>query len=321
VLPQQTGPADPRLIVGSKTADDAGVFRLDARRALVQTVDFFTPIVDDPYTFGQIAAANALSDVYAMGGRPLTALNVMGMPEEAVSHAEIREMLRGGEAKVREAGCLVVGGHSIKNPEPVYGLSVTGLVNPLRLITNAAARAGDVLVLTKPLGTGIVTTAIKRGLCTPALAARTVSSMKMLNDVGAELGERRWVRAGTDVTGFGLLGHLGSLCRASGVGAEVDAGAVPAFSRKVKELIRDGCVPGGTKANLEACTEWTDWGAGVSDVDRLLLADAQTSGGLLVCVPRRHLDAVVQMLRSRKPGLAAVIGQITRGPQGRIRVL
>ncbi|MFM1943342.1 MAG: hypothetical protein RI897_2324 [Verrucomicrobiota bacterium] len=308
------------MIVGSNTADDAGVFRLDAGRALVQTVDFFTPIVDDPYTFGQIAAANALSDVYAMGGRPLTALNVMGMPEGAVSAGDIRAILRGGEAKVREAGCVMVGGHTIKNPEPVYGLSVTGLVNPGRLITNAAARPGDLLVLTKPLGTGIVTTAIKRGISVVSLEKRAVAWMRMLNDVGPDLAEKRWVRAGTDVTGFGLLGHLGSLCRASGVGAEIEATAVPAISKQVRGLIQEGCVPGGTKLNLETCEEWTEWGSGVTEVDKVLLSDAQTSGGLLLCVPRRHLDSVIRSIMLRRQRVAAVVGRIVRSPKGRIRV-
>jgi len=311
---------DPRLLVEAHTADDAGVVRLDAKRALVQTVDFFTPIVDDPYTYGQIAAANALSDVYAMGGRPLTALNVVGMPEESVPPATIRKILCGGASKVREAGCLLVGGHSIKNPEPVYGLSVTGLVHPRRLITNAAARAGDRLVLTKPLGTGIVTTAIKRGKCLPRLERRTIALMRQLNCVGAELGERRLVRAGTDVTGFGLLGHLGSLCRASGVGAELAAAAVPAIAGEVRELIRAGCVPGGTQDNLRTANDWTDWARDVSEPERLLLADAQTSGGLLLCVPSRRLSEVLVLLRQHRTACAAVIGRIVHSHRGGIRV-
>jgi len=297
------------------------VVRLDAKRALVQTLDFFTPIVDDPYTYGQIAAANALSDVYAMGGRPLTALNIVGMPEDSVPPAVIRTILRGGAAKVREAGCLLVGGHSIKNPEPIYGLSVTGLVHPCRLITNTAARPGDGLLLTKPLGTGIVTTAIKRGKCPPALARRAIALMRELNRAGAELAERRLVRAGTDVTGFGLLGHLSSLCRASSVGAEVMASAVPIIRREVKDLIAAGCVPGGTRDNLRTTNDWTDWAAGVSEVDQLLLADAQTSGGLLLCVPPRRMAQVLRVLRDYRTACAAVIGQIVPLRRARIRVV
>jgi L-seryl-tRNA(Ser) seleniumtransferase len=201
---------DPNLLVGSATADDAGVYRIGRDRALVQTVDFFTPIVDDPFAYGQIAATNALSDVYAMGGRPLTALNIMGVPEELVPPEVIREILRGGAAKAKEAGCALLGGHTIRNPEPIYGLAVTGLVAPSRMMTNAAARPGDRLVLTKPLGTGIVTTGIKRGLTPPALARRTIALMSRLNTVGADVAERKLCRAGVDVTGFGLLGHLAS---------------------------------------------------------------------------------------------------------------
>src|SRR5947207_6472679 len=197
---------DPNLLVGTATADDAGVYRIDRDRALVQTVDFFTPIVDDPFVYGQIAAANALSDVYAMGGRPLTALNLMGVPTDIVPPKIINAILRGGAAKVKEAKCVLVGGHTIRNPEPVYGLSVTGLVNPRRMITNAGARPGDLLVLTKPLGTGIITTGIKRGLSSTALARAVAEFMCRLNVPGAELAERRLVCAGTDVTGYGLLG-------------------------------------------------------------------------------------------------------------------
>jgi selenide,water dikinase len=312
---------DARLLVDASTADDAGVVRLDAKRALVQTLDFFTPIVDDPYLYGQIAAANALSDVYAMGGRPLTALNVVGMPEESVPARLIRTILRGGAAKVLEAGCLLVGGHSIKNPEPIYGLSVTGLVHPRRLITNSEARPGDLLVLTKPLGTGIATTAIKRGKCPLRLERRAIALMRQLNCVGAELAKHRLVRAGTDVTGFGLLGHLGSLCRASKVGAELTAKAVPAIDAEVKNLIAAGCVPGGTKENLRTANDWTDWAVGVSTVDHLLLADAQTSGGLLLCVSARHLQAVLRTLKDHRTACAAVVGHIVADAKTRIWVV
>src|SRR5216117_1639138 len=218
---------DPNLLVGAAIADDAGVYRIDRDRALVQTVDFFTPIVDDPFVYGQIAAANALSDVYAMGGRPLTAMNLLGVPTDVVPLKVINTILRGGAAKVKEAKCVLVGGHTIRNPEPIYGLAVTGLVHPRRMITNAGARPGDLLVLTKPLGTGIITTGIKRGITPTRLARKAVAVMCELNTVGAELAERGLVRAGTDVTGFGLLGHLGSMCRASRVGAEIHARQLP----------------------------------------------------------------------------------------------
>ncbi len=299
----------PDLLVGSATSDDAGVFRLDSTRALVQTVDFFTPIVDEPYLFGQIAAANALSDVYAMGGRPLTAMNVLGMPTERISPEQIAEILRGGAEKVREAGCVLLGGHSIENPEPVYGLSVTGLVHPDRYLTNARGVAGDLLVLTKPLGTGIISTAIKRELCSAELAAAAVEVMCTLNTPGAELAEKGWVRAATDITGFGLLGHLASLSRESGVTALIRPSQLPVIDAVVWDLIREGCVPGGTRRNLEGATR-VSWGSGVEDAARVLLADAQTSGGLLLCVPEARLDSVLAFLESVGARARAVIGEL-----------
>jgi selenide,water dikinase len=225
------------ILVGSATADDAGVFRIDRARALVQTVDFFTPIVDDPFAYGQIAAANALSDVFAMGGRPITALNIMGIPVGLVSGKTIATILRGGLEKAHEVGCAIIGGHTIRNPEPVYGLAVTGVVSPKKMLTNAKARPGDRLVLTKPLGTGIATTGIKRGLTSRALARAVIALMSRVNTVGADLAERGLVRAASDVTGFGLLGHLASLCRASGVSAEIFARDVPVISEELIELI------------------------------------------------------------------------------------
>ena len=315
VLRQLPHTTDPNLLVGSATADDAGVYRLDATRALVQTTDFFTPIVDDPYAYGQIAAANALSDVYAMGGRPITAMNLLGMPTDKVPPEVIRRILKGGATKVKQAGCALVGGHSIRNPEPIYGLAVTGLVHPKRLITNASARAGDVLVLTKPLGTGIATTGIKRGLASEALARKATRVMSTLNLAGAELAERRLVKAGTDITGFGLLGHLASLCRASGVCAEINAEALPVISPEILSLIGQGSVPGGTRANLETADAVVDWN-NATEAIRLLLADAQTSGGLLLCVPPRKLADVLEVLTSLRTPARQIIGTIRRATRG-----
>ena len=274
-------------------------------------MDFFTPIVDDPYAYGQIAAANSLSDVYAMGGRPLTAMNVMGIPADKVPPETIRQILRGGAAKAKEAGCALVGGHTIRNPEPVYGLSVTGLVNPKRMMTNANARPGDLLVLTKPLGTGIATTGIKRGLTSARLEKKVITVMRQLNGVGAELAERGLVKAATDVTGFGLLGHLASMCRASGVGAEVVAEDVPALSPEVFNLIAKDCVPGGSRGNLEYIEGTVDWGD-TNEAHKVLLTDAQTSGGLLLCVPPRNLDTVRTLLIRRRTVSSAVIGRVVR---------
>jgi selenide,water dikinase len=304
------------VLVNSDTADDAGIYRLDRNRALVQTVDFFTPIVDDPYAYGQIAAANALSDVFAMGGRPLTALNIMGFPTDLVSPKTITSILRGGCEKAAEVGCAIIGGHSIRNPEPIYGLAVTGLVSPKQMLTNAKARAGDLLVLTKPLGTGIATTGIKRGLTSRALARKTVALMSKINSVGAKLAERGLVRAATDVTGFGLMGHLASMCRASDVSAKVDPERVPIIDHEIVDLIRRGCVPGGTRDNLKLARETVDWKK-TNQPRRILLCDAQTSGGLLLSVAPRHLNAVLALLKRNGAPSTAVIGQITR-PQKRL---
>jgi selenide,water dikinase len=317
-LPQQT--SDTNLLVGSNTADDAGVYRVRGNLALVQTVDFFTPVVDDAYDFGQIAAANALSDVYAMGGRPLTALNLLAVPENKVSPATIAAILRGGAVKTTEAGCALVGGHTIRNPEPIYGLAVTGVVDPRKMMTNAAARAGDVLVLTKPLGTGVATTAIKRGLASRGLIRRVTAVMKRLNTEGHELASKGWVKAATDVTGFGLVGHLGSLCKASGVGAQIDAAQVPLLSREIIPLLEQDCVPGGTKSNVAGAAETTEFEADVPTSVRTLLADAQTSGGLLLCVAPRRLKDVLDLLKRNRTPAAAVVGRIIRDPRSRIIV-
>jgi selenide, water dikinase len=306
-------------LVGAATGDDAGVYRIDRNRALVQTTDFFTPIVDDPFAYGQIAATNALSDVYAMGGRPLTALNILGIPTDLVPPRVVNLILRGGAAKIKEAKCVLIGGHTIRNPEPIYGLAVTGVVSPRRMLTNAKARAGDVLILTKPLGTGIITTAIKRGLTDRLSERKVIGIMTKLNNAGPELAERGLLRAAVDVTGFGLLGHLGVMCRASGVGAEIAADAVPVISAEVFQLIAAGCIPGGSRDNLEFASKFTEWDR-VTPAQKTLLADAQTSGGLLLSVPPRNLDAAMKRLKSHHALCAAVIGQIVRSSKPRIRV-
>ena len=297
------------VLVGSATADDAGVFRLDRDRALVQTVDFFTPIVDDPFAYGQIAAANALSDVFAMGGRPMTALNITGMPTDLVSTKTIATILRGGMEKAREVGCAIIGGHTIRNPEPVYGLAVTGVVAPNKMLTNVKARIGDLLVLTKPLGTGIATTGIKRGLTSRRLTKTVIALMSQVNTIGAELAERGLVRAATDITGFGLLGHLASMCRASRVSAEIAPNDVPAISDEIAALIERDSVPGGTKQNLETANAHTDWGS-AKKWQKLLLTDAQTSGGLLLAVSPRQLNKVLRLLKQHPTPCHAVIGKI-----------
>jgi selenide,water dikinase len=302
--------------VSSNTFDDAGVYRLDRQRALVQTVDFFTPIVDDPFSYGQIAAANSLSDIFAMGGRPLTALNIIGFPADLVRPKTVSAILRGGLAKAAEVGCSVIGGHSIRNPEPIYGLAVTGIVDVRRVTTNANARPGDLLVLTKPLGTGIATTAIKRGLASRRLEKKVIALMSRINTVGAELAELGLVRAATDVTGYGLMGHLVSLCRASGVFADVAPNAVPMISSEIADLIELGSVPEGTRQNLFATTVVVGW-ENTGETRRILLADAQTSGGLLLCVAEATLKKVQRILEKTRTPCAAVIGRIVPRRRGR----
>jgi len=309
VLPQLPISSDRKVLVNSNTFDDAGVYRLDRHRALVQTVDFFTPIVDDPFSYGQIAAANSLSDIFAMGGRPLTALNIVGFPADLVRPRVISAILRGGLAKAAEVGCALVGGHSIRNPEPIYGLAVTGIVDVRHVTTNANARPGDLLVLTKPLGTGIATTAIKRGLASRALQKRVIALMSKINTVGAELAERDLVRAATDITGYGLIGHLVSLCRASDVSADIDPNAVPMISDEISDLIELGSVPEGSRQNLYATTVVADWGR-TDQMHRILLTDAQTSGGLLLCVAEAKLEKMLKFLRQARTPCAAVIGRI-----------
>jgi selenide,water dikinase len=318
VLPQLPILSDRKVLVNSNTFDDAGVYRLDRRRALVQTVDFFTPIVDDPFSYGQIAAANSLSDIFAMGGRPLTALNIVGFPADLVRPRVISSILRGGLAKAAEVGCAVIGGHSIRNPEPIYGLAVTGIVDVRHVTTNANARPGDLLVLTKPLGTGIATTAIKRGLVSRVLQKKVIALMSKINTVGAELAELGLVRAATDITGYGLLGHLVSLCRASGVSADIDPNAVPMISDEIGDLIDLGSVPEGTRQNLYATTVVADW-RNTDERHKILLTDAQTSGGLLLCVAEAKLEKVLKLLRQARTPCAAVVGRIA--PRRRRRPL
>jgi selenide,water dikinase len=318
VLPQLPISLSRNVIVSSKTFDDAGVYRLDRNRALVQTVDFFTPIVDDPFSYGQIAAANSLSDIFAMGGRPLTALNIVGFPTDLVRPRVVSSILRGGLSKAAEVGCAIIGGHSIRNPEPIYGLAVTGIVDVRRITTNANARPGDLLVLTKPLGTGIATTAIKRGMASHALRRKVIAVMSQINTIGAELAERGLIRAATDITGYGLMGHMVSLCRASGVSAAIDPAAVPMISREVGKLIGLGCVPQGSRDNLKATDTLVDW-ARTNDSCRILLTDAQTSGGLLLCVPETNLESALRVLRQARTVSAALIGKIT--PRSRRRSL
>ncbi len=302
--------ADPRLLVGSASGDDAAVFRLADDLALVQTIDFFTPLVDDPYDFGRIAAANALSDVYAMGGRPLTAMNVVAFPLERLGGDVLREILRGGLDVVEAAGAVLAGGHSIDDAEPKYGLAVTGVVDPRALVTNAGGRAGDALVLTKPLGVGAIVTARKRGAADDAVLSDAVEVMAALNDAASAAAVDAGAHAMTDVTGFGLLGHLHNLARESGLAAEVVAADVPAIDGVEDLLADDGAVSGGSRRNAEYAAEFTTFADGVAPWRQRLVADATTSGGLLV--------AVAAGAAARVPG--AVVGRLVEGEPGSIAV-
>jgi selenide,water dikinase len=307
------------VLVDASGRDDAAVIRLSTERALVLTTDFFTPIVDDAYTFGQIAAANAMSDVYAMGGRPLWCLNLVGWPREKLPLDLLGEVLKGGAETATRAGAMIVGGHSIDDPEPKYGLVVVGEVHPDRMTTNAAARAGDRLVLTKPIGTGIVATALKNGAAAADAVAAAIASMTALNDGAATAAREAGVRGATDVTGFGLLGHLGAMLSASGVAAEIWAGAVPRLVG-VRRLAENGHVPGGTRRNLQAATRFTEFDPALDEIERTILADAQTSGGLLLAASASAAPRLVEALAAHKMLSAAVIGTVTEGPPGAIVV-
>ncbi len=311
-------PADPRLLVGTNTADDAGVFKLSADLALVQTVDFFTPVVDDPYWFGVIAAANALSDVYAMGGTPLTALNIVGFPVGTLHLDVLAEILRGGGDKAREAGVTIVGGHTVDDTEPKYGMAVTGTIHPDRIVTNAGAQPGDRLVLTKPLASGIATTAIKQGKASARLQEAVIALMAQLNRAAAEAMVEVGVHAATDITGFGLLGHLAEMAAGSGLQATIAAGSVPVLD-EVLDLAAQGVAPGGTRRNLASLEGRLVWDPAIAEPLRLVLADAQTSGGLLIAVAPDTLPALLAALSWRDvPG--AVIGQMDSGTPGAIQI-
>jgi selenide, water dikinase len=304
------------LLVGAAEGDDAAVLRLDDERALVLTTDFFTPIVDDPGDWGRIAAANALSDVYAMGGQPVIALNLTAWPGSTLPLSILADVLRGGAAVAASAGCLVVGGHTIDDPEPKYGMAVVGLASPSRLFTIDAARPGDALVLTKAIGTGVVATAHKRGAASPEVLAAAVTSMTTLNAAARDAALAAGVTAATDVTGFSLLGHLHRMLRASGASAVVSAGAVPLLPG-ARELTAAGYVSGGTRNNMAYLEPWASIADGVPDDVAILLRDAQTSGGLLLATPAP--EALVAEL-ARRGAMAAVVGQVAAGDAGHIEV-
>jgi len=311
--------AHPDLLVGLEWADDAGVLRLTPELALIQTVDFFTPIVNDPYTFGQIAAANALSDIYAMGGRPITALNIVCYPRQTVPPGDLQAILAGGLDKIHEAGALLLGGHSVEDPELKYGLAATGVVHPDRVLTNAGARPGDQLILTKPLGTGIISTALKGRLASPEAEAAMIEVMLALNKTAAECLEGLAVHALTDITGFGLLGHGLEMAVASRVELTFYAAQVPILAPAL-EYAALGLVPAGSHANRRFCESCLEIAPGIDPLLVDILSDAQTNGGLMIAVAPDQADILLERLKQAGVTAAAWVGEVTAHGKGKLRL-
>lgn len=300
---------DPNLLVGFETGDDAGVYRLSDDLALVQTVDYITPVVDDPYLFGQVAAANSISDVYAMGGRPLTAMNCCNFPARNIDKAALRRILEGGYSKIKEAGATLVGGHTVRDDELKYGLSVTGLINPKRILTNAAARPGDHLVLTKPVGTGVIITGFRRGLVSDELLERAVGFMATLNKVACETMLEFDPHSCTDITGFGLSGHALGMARGSNVRMRIRFRDLPKYEESL-ELIEQGVATSVTAANLQVAQDYLIFSGDFTEAERWLVVDPQTSGGLLIALPAAQAPALVARLRERGVSVATDIGEV-----------
>ncbi len=312
-------PNDARILVGTDTADDAAVYRLDDQTALVQTLDFFTPIVDDPYDFGAIAAANALSDIYAMGGTPLFGLNIVGFPSNRLAGEVLQQILQGAHDKAGEAGIVIVGGHTVDDTEPKYGLAVTGTIDPGKILTNANAQPGDALILTKPLGLGILTTALKRGMLTPEQSMKITTIMATLNRTAAEIMGNFPVNACTDITGFGLLGHVKEMAVGARVDMEIDAAAVPIIPEAV-EMAEMGVIPGGTENNMQFVEDSVTWPGSLSSTVQAILCDAQTSGGLLISLPADEAERLLGLLHKAGIDDARIVGSITSHGNGRITV-
>lgn len=313
-------PQDANILVGIETGDDAAVYRLDDHTAIVQTVDFFTPIVDDPYYFGAIAAANAFSDIYAMGGNPLFALNIVGFPSNRLPIEILKRILQGAQDKAKEAGVSIIGGHTVDDTEPKYGMAVTGIIHPNRILINSNAQTDDTIILTKPVGVGIITTAIKRGLADEKTTNRAITVMSTLNRRAAEVSNQFPVNACTDVTGFGLLGHLKEMSQASRVNAVVFLNYVPSID-EAWEFATGNVVPGGTLNNMDYVADTVEWDEKISRTARIILCDAQTSGGLLIAIPSKYADDLLRELHSEGITDAVCIGNFTEEGEGKIEVL
>lgn len=307
------------MLVGAETADDAGVYQISPQLALVQTVDFITPIVDDPYLFGQIAAANSLSDVYAMGGKPLTALNVIGFPSRFLDLSILTEILMGGLAKIHQAHAVLLGGHTVEDAELKYGLSVTGTVHPQKIVTNKGAREGDVLILTKSLGTGIISTANKAQMAEPEALQQAVDSMVRLNDKAAEAMVELNSHACTDITGFGLLGHAAEMARGCGLSFRLFYSSLPILDG-VREYAARGLVPGGAYCNERHFGREVFIAPQVPEVERIILFDPQTSGGLLIALPRAKGEQLLQSLKEKGIAGASLVGEVINREENLITV-
>lgn len=306
---------DPNLLVGTSSSDDAAVYRINEHQAIVQTVDFFTPIVDDPYDFGAIAATNAISDIYAMGAKPLFALNVVAFPSKKLPGEVLQAILKGAGDKASEAGISIVGGHSIDDEEPKFGMTVTGIVHPDKILMNNSAKPGDVLILTKPLGTGIISTAIRKELASVESMKEAVKWMTTLNRAASEVLADFPVNACTDVTGFGLMGHLSEVSRGSRVEAEVLFSEVPKM-KNIDAYAVAGAIAGGTKGNYEYYSQWIEWDDNLNQIERYILSDAQTSGGLLVSIPESSAQALLDALISKGVTESKIIGRILGAGEG-----
>jgi selenide,water dikinase len=320
VLRELPIPKDPKVLVGLDTSDDAGVYQLSEEIALVQTVDFFTPIVDDPFTFGQVAVANALSDVYAMGGTPLTGMNLVAFPIKTLPSSVLKEILLGGLSKMKEAGVALVGGHTIEDPEIKYGLAVTGIVHPDKILTNAKARVGDKLILTKPLGTGIISTALKAGMASQEAVRKIVESMVTLNRTASEWMKKFAAHACTDITGFSFIGHVLEMATASRVGMVIQSKDVPVFSEAV-EYARMGLIPGGAHSNRDFFSCKVEIHSDVPSLLADIFYDPQTSGGLLISVPSSQAEKLVATLKKEGHGDSSIVGEVVEEPRGKIRLL
>ena len=311
------------MLVSASTADDGAVYKLTDDIAIIQSVDFFTPVVDDPYWYGSIAVANSISDIYAMGGRPIIGLNVVCYPDTGVPEASLAEIMRGGSDKAQEAGVSIVGGHTIVDKEPKYGLAVTGLIHPDKIVRNVGARPGDALILTKPIGVGIITTAIKQGIASEAVTELVTHQMATLNEAASHAMLEIGIHAATDITGYGLLGHLFELTSASKVGAELSLANIPVIE-EAWQYVREGAVPAGTQRNwnyLENVRAGVRWHSSLTEDQKIVLCDAQTSGGLVIAVAPDRRNDLVDALKRHKVATIAEIGRVTDDSNGVITVV